>query len=132
MTSGERLTKVRGMKLFGVWDALFLAIVAAAALLFFIPGLYVRGSYAEVYSDGTLIRVISLEKDGEYHIESNGGTNILTVENGRIRVTESDCPDGLCMDFGWKERNGEQIICLPHRLTVIVTSDLPPDYDVIT
>ena len=132
MRPGDRAQRVKGMRLFRMWDIPVLIALLAAALLVFLPAFHRQGSYAEVYLDGALVQVISLEKDGDYRIEAEGHYNLLQVRGGRICVSEADCPDGLCMDFGWKDKNGEQIICLPHRLTGKVVSDRQPDHDVVT
>ena len=47
----------------------------------------------------------------------NGGYNIVTVEGGKIAVTESDCPDQHCVRRGFCG-SGTPIICLPHGLVI--------------
>lgn len=132
MRAEERVRRVKGMKPFRMRDLPVLALFLAAALFVLLPVFHRQGNCAEVYLDGTLVQVISLERDGDYRIESEGGYNLLQVRDGCICVSEADCADGLCLEFGRKDKNGEQIICLPHRLTVKVVSDRQPDYDVVT
>lgn len=72
---------------------------------------------ALVYSDGTLVATLELDRDEELRVEYKDGYNLLRVENGSVRVAEATCPDGDCLRQGAKN-SGTPIICLPNRLTV--------------
>ncbi len=76
------------------------------------------GSYVVVRVEGVEVARYDLDKDGEHLL--NGGTNILTIENGQAYISRASCPDGLCMRMGRVEKSGETIICLPNKLTVTV------------
>ena len=45
---------------------------------------------------------------------------MIEVSGGRVRVRDADCPDRLCVRMGWVSRDGESIVCLPHKLVVTV------------
>ena len=48
-----------------------------------------------------------------------GGSNVIEVLPGAIRVLEADCPDGVCVSQGWLgEDTALPLICLPHRLVI--------------
>lgn len=72
---------------------------------------------AEVWSDGKLLYTLDLQVDQTKSVVSENGTNVITVKDGRIGVTEADCPDGYCMDRGFCS-SGAQIVCLPNRLII--------------
>ena len=36
-------------------------------------------------------------------------------------MTYADCPDELCVRQGWIEYDGQSIICLPNKITVMVS-----------
>ena len=72
---------------------------------------------AEIWSDGVLIRTVPLTVDDEFVVENGSGTNVVTVKDGKVAVTEADCPDGYCMARGWCS-GGTQIVCLPNRLVL--------------
>ena len=59
-----------------------------------------------------------LADDGRYLIETELGSNAITVQNGRVWVSEADCPNGDCLRQNPLETPGPQLICLPHRLWV--------------
>ena len=48
-----------------------------------------------------------------------------------IAFITSDCPDHVCIKNGWLAREGEQAICLPNRVSVILTdgSTVPVELD---
>ena len=60
------------------------------------------------------------------------GTNLIEIKDGRVHVEEADCPNQDCVHQGWIDAAGEQIVCLPHKLTVdIVDESAKATYDVV-
>lgn len=60
------------------------------------------------------------------------GTNLIEIKGGRVRVEEADCPNQDCVHQGWIDAAGQQIVCLPHKLTVdIVDESAETTYDVV-
>ena len=53
--------------------------------------------------------------------DSDGGYNIVEVEPGRIRVSEADCPDQVCVRQGWIATSAAPVVCLPHGLVIEIT-----------
>lgn len=97
-----------------------IVIVAGAAFLFheLIGG---KGAgVVTVKVDGVLEGTYMLSKDQEISI--NGGTNILTIKDGKADMKEADCPDQLCVHQKAISKNHESIICLPHKVVVEVES----------
>ena len=72
---------------------------------------------AEVYSDGALLFTLDLRIDQTKTVQSQYGTNVITVRDGKLAVTQADCPDHYCMDRGFCS-GGAQIVCLPNRLVI--------------
>jgi len=60
------------------------------------------------------------------------GDSILEMEEGRVRLVYSPCPDHLCVYMGWISRPGEIIVCLPNMVMVRVEGKLDPGRDGIT
>ena len=72
--------------------------------------------------DGEVTGTYPLAKDQK--IKINGGTNILTIKNGKAKMTDADCPDQLCVHQKAASKNHESIICLPNKVVVkIISSD---------
>ena len=74
-------------------------------------------SYAEISSQGKLVRVVDLMIDQEFQIGSGDHSNTVTVRDGKIAVTEATCPDHYCMKRGFCN-SGSDIVCLPNRLII--------------
>ena len=87
------------------------------------------GAFVSVSVDGARTAVYSLSQDRTVELEAGGGHNTLVIENGTVRMTEADCPNGDCMGFAPISREGQIIVCLPHRLVVRVEGG--GDYDVV-
>lgn len=79
------------------------------------------GAVAEIRQGGQLVRTVSLKKDTSFTISSpDGGSNTITVSDGRICVSHATCPDQLCVQQGWAEDSATLIVCLPNQLTIQV------------
>ena len=96
--------------------AVILTVCAGLSIPLLLPG---EGAvYAEIVSDGQVMQVVDLKVDREIHITTDkGGKNTITVKDGKIGVTEANCPDHYCMQRGYCH-NGSPIVCLPNRLTI--------------
>ena len=98
---------------------LLLLSAAAGAFLWFGRG--GEAQTALVCQDGVCIRTIDLsqvEEPYSFTVEWEDGYNIIEVERGRIRVSEADCPDRICVRRGWMWDSAAPIACLPHRLVI--------------
>ena len=71
----------------------------------------------EVWSQGQKKYTLSLQQDQTVSVESSLGTNVITIRNGKVAVTETDCPDHYCMRRGYCD-GGADIVCLPNGLVI--------------
>ena len=75
-------------------------------------------SLAQITSNGKVVKTVDLNQNQQFTITSeNGGVNVVTVQNGKIAVTEACCPDQYCMHRGFCA-SGTVIVCLPNRLVI--------------
>ena len=114
-------------------DKLLIVIVVCVALCAFLAHQIIGGDGAgkvTVKVNGELKGTYSLAEDQT--IEINGGTNILQIKNGKADMTEADCPDQLCVNQRAISRQGESIICLPHKVVVVVESSESSELDAVT
>jgi len=100
--------------------ALLLLICGALSLPLLLPG--EAATHAEIVSDGQVMHIVDLRIDRKIIIDSSYGTNTITVRDGKIAVTEADCPDHYCMQRGYCN-SGAQIVCLPNRLVIRFTGE---------
>jgi hypothetical protein len=94
--------------------ALLIVCLAASVWLLWPKG---DAAYAEIRSGGKLIHTLDLSIDREITVATHKGTNVITVKDGHIAVTQADCPDHYCMDRGFCA-GGLQIVCLPNELEI--------------
>ena len=75
---------------------------------------------------------LPLGQDVSKTVTTDLGTNVIEIKDGRARVEEADCPNQDCVHQGWIDAAGQQIVCLPHKLTVdIVDEGATATYDVV-
>lgn len=107
---------------FQKWDmAVIVGVLLLAGLIFaaFLPKSDRAAVYAEVYQDGKLVQTVMLSEDQEFTVTGKY-TNTVTVSDGKIAVTQSDCPGGDCVSCGWADGAGRSIVCLPNALEIRV------------
>jgi len=72
--------------------------------------------------DGEEIRSFDLYEGQERYTflyeDPHGDHNLIEVEGDRIRIKEADCGDQICVRRGWASKNGETIVCLPHKVVI--------------
>lgn len=115
-----------------IW--LFLAIVLAALFLFLWQraAFSVKGAVAVVSRDGETIGSYPLDGEEQIVFTGSGGErNVLTIRDGEAYMEEADCPDRLCVKQGPVGKNGESIICLPHKLAVQIISEQTGEADIL-
>lgn len=77
--------------------------------------------YAEIYVEGALYKKVILDNSNQkeiINIETNLGKNVVEINNGGVRITDSDCPDKICVKDGFKSNPGEVLVCLPHKVVI--------------
>ena len=111
---------------------LVLILLFTAGLLWFLLRPGETGSTAVVRQDGNEIRRIDLSVDQEFTITTGIGYNTLLIENGEISVIDANCGDHTCIHTGRISHQGEQIVCLPHRMVIEVVDGETPELDAST
>ena len=118
------------------WIIVFICIIMLSTASMFFMRQHYSGSVAVIIQDNVEIKRIDLKAVTEpysFRVDSpTGGYNIVHVEPGSICVTEATCPDKICMHQGMISDSSRPIVCLPHRLMIIIESDEVPAADVIS
>ena len=105
-------------------DWLAIAVVAAlavAVLLCFLPGGKEPAAQAEIYLDGELYRTLSLEENTVFQV-ADAYTNEITVKDGTIAFTASNCPGQDCVHSGSIRSTGRSLVCLPNKVEIRVVA----------
>jgi hypothetical protein len=96
--------------------AVLLIVCVGIGIFFMAPG--EQAVWAEILSDGEVVKTVDLRIDQEFTVETkNGGYNVVTVKDGKIAVTAASCPDHYCKDRGFCS-GGVDIVCLPNKMVI--------------
>ena len=99
------------------WVTLLAALVllcGGISTFLLAPG---QAQAVKVISQGKVLHTLPLWEDTRLEIVSERGTNVVTVKDGKVAVTQADCPDQHCVNRGFCS-GGAQIVCLPNRLVL--------------
>lgn len=116
-------------------DIIFIMCVLVSAVLIWVLFRYMNGSEGDsvvVIQDGQETERYLLSEDNIYIISYGEEYNLLMISDGEAFITDADCPDGLCMKQRAIFRNGESIICLPHKLVIQVEAKEEGKLDAVT
>jgi hypothetical protein len=75
----------------------------------------------EIVQDGTVLYTFDLNDTEARNIRistPDGGYNLVQIQNGKICISEADCPDQTCVNMGVLKSDYLPIVCLPHKLIV--------------
>lgn len=85
--------------------------------------------------DGNLVSVsINGDEKYKYSITDNletdiitgdddENTNTLVIKDGEVYIKSANCPDIICVGHRPISKDGETIVCLPHKIVVSVTEE---------
>jgi hypothetical protein len=119
-------SEIKKGKLFKLSDVVIISgLIAVIAISYIFYAINRQsGNYAEIYGNGVLVKVMPLSVDAEYrYTDEEGGYNIIAVKDGKISVTEANCQDKICAFYPPQNAAGSMIICLPHKLVIIVKGE---------
>ena len=102
-------------------DFAVLAAVVLFAVLLEVGIIRSRGEVvrpeAQIYQDSVLIETLPLNEDAVFTVKGTY-TNVVTVRDGKVFVSESDCPGKDCVHSGKISSSGAAIVCLPNRVEI--------------
>lgn len=117
------------------WDACLLAGIFLLALLIGAAFNLLNKKEADlvlVLQDGEVIAEYPLSEDRAVTISSDeNGYNLLIISGKEASISDADCPDRLCVSQKAISHRGESIICLPHKLVILIESKEEGDVDAI-
>ncbi|MBE5856324.1 MAG: NusG domain II-containing protein [Lachnospiraceae bacterium] len=111
---------------------LFTALLALSVLLLILGNLDSKGGGATVTDSQGRVYTFNLYENEDIRIETDLGYNVISVHDGKICVSDADCPDCSCVKQGGINKKGDKIVCLPHKLIVEVDSEDNTELDSVT
>lgn len=110
-------------------DMILIGVILSAALILWVL------SRILIPDEGSLLRItVDHEIYGEYPLDQDqtiviNDTNVCEIKDGKVKMTEADCPDHLCMKTAAVTKNGGTIVCLPNRVFLEVVN--PADEETV-
>ena len=101
-------------------SALLLIVALAGIAVLFLRG---EGDTVVVEIDGQVCGTYPLAVDRTVELrtgEAGEELNLLVIKDGKAYVETATCPDGICAAHKPISREGESIVCLPHKVVVTV------------
>ncbi|OJG83646.1 hypothetical protein RV14_GL000880 [Enterococcus ratti] len=117
--------------LFKPWDIFILVLLIALSFLPILVFSYQQENAATkkeavLRVDGTQIKVFPLTSGNKRYTytykDIHGDYNLIEIDGDKIRIKEADCGDQICVRRSWAFKNGETIVCLPHKLVIEIRS----------
>ncbi len=113
------------INLFSAKDRIFLGVLALVVVSLFI----IRNNFS--LKDGSRIEITvndrrwgtyNLSEDQKIPIVIDGEEiNTVVISEGEAYMLNATCPDRLCIHQGRIRKRGQSIVCLPHKVIVMVT-----------
>lgn len=118
----------------GVHDILLWILLLCMMVVLFLVCFLFRGGegeQVEISLQGKVYGIYDLSEDRIIEVGNGTITNVVEIRQGKVYMTEADCPDRLCIRQGKISRDRETIVCLPNRVVVTVRSKQKTDYDAV-
>lgn len=81
-----------------------------------------EGDMLVVEQNGKVIKKLPMDKDTEFVVNYGGHYNTIVIKDKKAYMKEADCQDQICTHMHPIQKEGQTIICLPHRLFLEVES----------
>ncbi len=105
------------------WLVLILVTTVSVASLFVARATSAKASdLVTVEVKGKIVYRLSLSKDTEVDVKGPLGITHVVIKDRRVRVTQSPCPEKICVRQGWISRGA--IVCVPNRVVVTVGTEI--------
>ncbi len=108
----------------------FLVVISVLISLFWMDfhneGKQTNRLIADITSNGEVIQKIDLNKvkaSETITVKNKGYELTLVAEKGKIRVLDADCPDKICVHAGWLMEQGDNAICMPSEIVVMIEGE---------
>jgi hypothetical protein len=131
LVSSGKIRDLRSSRLYSLWKERNTNYPPSARLTVLSfqagsPGLP-KGKSAFVYMDGDKVEELSMKKDQERTFKAHGKFVSIKLQNGKIWVADSSCPQKICCSAYPVSAAGERIICAPNRFLLEVSGPSPVD-----
>lgn len=100
------------------FDIIIIIIIAGCGVFLTVRGLGQKGSRVLVNAAGVKYEY-SVSQNGTYTVAGELGPTTFEIKDGRVRITDSPCPNKTCISQGWHN----PLICLPNKVMITVEEE---------
>jgi hypothetical protein len=104
-------------------DILFIIVVVLLIAGAFVLFDVVKNSYGKVVvieEGNEEVGTYPLSEDRIVEVAGPLGVTTVVIKDGEVYVSDSPCPNKVCIDMGRISDKGDSIICLPNRVYITV------------
>ncbi len=130
----NNVSKIKNEKWLSIPDVIIIAVVIVFAVLLLVFCNFSTADNAKynIYVENQLYKTGSLCDDCEIEVETQNGTSILVVANGKIHMEHGNCPDEFCEKQGEISSSQSKIICLPNKIVVEIVGGEKTNIDAVS
>ena len=113
-----------------------ITVIIVLCLMALIP--FWTGRHAGTQDAAVLVRtdktqtMYLLTDDQTFSVLSGGYHLNFEIREGKIRVSDADCPDKTCYKTGWISRAGNCIVCIPAHVYIEIVNREEAGYDAVS
>lgn len=111
------LTKSTIKPLWGDW---LIIIISFIVVIFLFQTLWTNkpASHLQIRQGDYIIGTYDLNQTRELHIHGPLGDSHISIEQGKVRFSQSPCTNQYCVHQGWLHRAGQVAICIPNQISL--------------
>lgn len=109
-----------------------LLVAAIIALIIILTSKTNKPLFAKVYVGSEVVQTIDLSDKSErdYKIKGKKGDLVIHVHDGKVRVTESNCPHQDCVNQGDVQDPNHPIICAYNEVYIVIVGESSYDAEI--
>lgn len=107
-------------------------LVLAGMSLIALNRLQQPGSMVIIEVAEKVLYQVNINEPQELTVTGPIGETMIKIDEGAAQVTQSDCPEKICIKTGKIRHEGEIIVCVPNRVVIRINGKRNNLFDVIT
>ena len=101
----------------------FSVIILIIGIYFLLNLTQNTGKFVIIEANGEEGKKIDLSENKVFDIYGKDGKMKIEISGSKVRVLNASCPKQICVKFGWIDKSGESIICLPNLVIIKILGD---------
>jgi len=90
------------------------------------------GNTLQIEVSGQVKHILKLDNNQSINVTGEIGKTSVKIEDGKVWIDYSDCPEKICVKTGKIHRAGDIIVCVPNKVVVAIHGKKKSNFDVIT